>query len=327
MRFVRTLGWLACVVYSTIPLFWLMVHPRAHRWRAREGSPFRVLVPAWIVMWIGVGVADRPVARRSLLLDALAWIPAALLFATGISIYFSAGAHFSWAQLGGLPEVREAGHRNEIDERLVTTGIRSRVRHPVYLGHLCEMLAWSIGTGLAVCWLLTAFAIATGAVMIRMEDAELENRFGEEFRKYRRRVQAVLPQATTNRRNERPQLLSDGIVVAYEEQGHEVWRIAIADLTCIGEYTNESGPWADDYFLVFGVKGGLWYEASLYSDTRDEAVGALGKALGGDLHFGLIQSTTFASRIMWPKELEGQPLVVEKAVNPKLKQLGMSRPL
>ena len=39
------------------------------------------------------------------------------------------------------------------------------------------MLAWSIGTGLVVCWALTAFAIVTGTIMIRMEDAELEERF------------------------------------------------------------------------------------------------------------------------------------------------------
>jgi protein-S-isoprenylcysteine O-methyltransferase Ste14 len=75
----------------------------------------------------------------------------------------------------------------------MTSGIRSRVRHPIYLGHLCEMLAWSLGTGLAVCWLLTALAIATGAVMIRMEDAELEKRFGQEYASYRQRVHAVLP--------------------------------------------------------------------------------------------------------------------------------------
>ena len=112
-----------------------------------------------------------------------------MLFAIGIFLYASAGAHFSWAQLGGLPEVR-SGHQ---DDKLVTTGIRSRVRHPVYLGHLCEMLAWSLGTGLAVCWLLTALAIATGAVMIRMEDAELEKRFGAEFVAYRQRVPALSP--------------------------------------------------------------------------------------------------------------------------------------
>ncbi len=75
----------------------------------------------------------------------------------------------------------------------MTTGIRARVRHPVYLGHLCEMLAWSVGTGLVVCCLLTAFAVVTGAVMISMEDAELEKRFGAEYAAYRRRVPAVLP--------------------------------------------------------------------------------------------------------------------------------------
>jgi protein-S-isoprenylcysteine O-methyltransferase Ste14 len=79
------------------------------------------------------------------------------------------------------------------EQRLVTTGIRARVRHPVYLGHLCEMLAWSVGTGLIVCWLLTGFAMITGAVMIRMEDAELEKRFGEEYLIYRNEVPAILP--------------------------------------------------------------------------------------------------------------------------------------
>ena len=63
----------------------------------------------------------------------------------------------------------------------------------MYLGHLCEMLGWSVGTGLAVCWALTGFAVITGAVMIWMEDAELEKRFGEEYEEYRKRVPAVLP--------------------------------------------------------------------------------------------------------------------------------------
>ncbi len=189
MRFLQTLGWLACVVYSTIPLFWLMVHPRAHRWRERERSPFRVLVPAWIVMWIGMGALTGRWRNVALYSTPLSWIPAAILFAVGILLYSRSGAHFSWSQLGGLPEV----HGGNQNQRLVTTGIRSRVRHPVYLGHLCEMLAWSVGTGLAVCWMLTAFAIVTGTVMIRMEDAELEKRFGAEFATYRQRVHAVLP--------------------------------------------------------------------------------------------------------------------------------------
>jgi len=189
MRFLETLGWLACVVYSTIPSFWFMVHPRAERWRSRGGSPFRVLVPAWVAMWIGVGCLTGPWRHVRIYSTPWTWVPAAALFAVGIFLYSQSGAHFSWKQLGGLPEVLP----NQREQRLVTTGIRSRVRHPVYLGHLCEMLAWSIGTGLVVCWSLTAFAVITGAVMIRTEEAELEKRFGTEYRRYHRSVPAVLP--------------------------------------------------------------------------------------------------------------------------------------
>ena len=182
-----------------------MVHPRAQRWREKERSPFRVLVPAWITMWIGIGAITGHWRAVTLYSTLWAWLPAVLLFAVGISIYLRAGAHFSWAHLGGLLEVR-ADHA---DDRLITTGIRGRVRHPIYLAHLCEMFAWSIGTGLIVCWLLTVFAIVTGAVMIRMEDAELEERFRDSFRSYRKTVPALFPRATA-KQEAHARLFGDG---------------------------------------------------------------------------------------------------------------------
>src|SRR5580692_10834411 len=160
---LQTIGWIACVIYATIPSFWLLIHPRVEFWRSRPRSPYRILLPAWIAMW--------------------------LLLAVGLILYKFSGSGFSPAQLGGLPELLS----DHSQQHLVTTGIRARVRHPVYLGHLCEMLAWSTGTGLTVCWALTAFAVVTGAVMIRLEDNELENRFGEEYCRYRSTVPAVLP--------------------------------------------------------------------------------------------------------------------------------------
>jgi protein-S-isoprenylcysteine O-methyltransferase Ste14 len=189
MPLLRTLGWLMCVIYSTIPAFWLVIHPYADYWRARSRSPYRVLLPLWIAMWIVAAVITAPWRHVVLYAQPATWIPATLLFGAGFWIYRHAGQQFSARQLGGLPELLP-GHS---EQRLVTTGIRRRVRHPVYLAHLCEMLAWSIGTGLAACYTLTAFALITGALMIRMEDAELEQRFGEEFRSYRQRVPALLP--------------------------------------------------------------------------------------------------------------------------------------
>jgi protein-S-isoprenylcysteine O-methyltransferase Ste14 len=189
---LQLVGWLACVVYSTIPLFWLMIHPFASSWRAGRFSPYRVLVPVWMGMWAAMALISAPWRRIPLYRVDWLWVPAVLLFVTGLLIYSRSGKNFSAKQLGGLPEVHGANR----EQRLVTDGIRARVRHPVYLAHLCEMLAWSVGTGLAVCWGLTAFAIVTGALMIRMEDAELEQRFGDGYRAYRNSVPAVIPRVS-----------------------------------------------------------------------------------------------------------------------------------
>jgi protein-S-isoprenylcysteine O-methyltransferase Ste14 len=177
------------VVYSTIPAFWFMVHPFAERWRTRQRSPYRLLVPAWVLMWIAVAGITWRWREDVLYRTDWFWIPAGLLFLVGIYLYSQSSKNFSAKQLGGVPEV----HGRDCGQRLVTEGIRSRVRHPVYLAHLCEMLAWSLGAGLAVCWGLTVIAVVTGAVMIRMEDEELQQRFGESYVAYRNSVPAVLP--------------------------------------------------------------------------------------------------------------------------------------
>jgi protein-S-isoprenylcysteine O-methyltransferase Ste14 len=67
------------------------------------------------------------------------------------------------------------------------------VRHPIYLGHVCEVLGWCVGTGLMPLYALAGFAVVTGILMIRIEDRELEQRFGEAYREYRRTVPAVIP--------------------------------------------------------------------------------------------------------------------------------------
>jgi protein-S-isoprenylcysteine O-methyltransferase Ste14 len=186
-QWLDLLGWIACVVYATIPSFWLLIHPRAERWRSRRRSPYVFLLPAWVGMWMILGVATFRWRQVPIYPTSWSWFPAIFLFGSGFWLYAQSSKNFSARQLGGLPKVIP-GHR---EQRLVTSGIRARVRHPVYLAHLCEMLGWSLGTGLAVCYGLTAFAVVTGSVMIRMEDAELEKRFGEEYTEYRKRVPAV----------------------------------------------------------------------------------------------------------------------------------------
>ena len=189
IQFLDFLGWLACAIYSTIPCFWFLIHPRAEYWRAQRRSPYLVLLPAWMLMWAIALAATARWRHVHVYSISWSWLLAILLFGIGFWLYAQSKRNFSARQLGGSPEV-VSGHR---EQRLVTSGIRARVRHPVYLAHLCEMLAWSIGTGLVVCYCLTVFALLTGAVMIQMEDKELERRFGDDYRIYKKSVPAVIP--------------------------------------------------------------------------------------------------------------------------------------
>jgi protein-S-isoprenylcysteine O-methyltransferase Ste14 len=121
-------------------------------------------------------------ASWSWLLALPFWVAAAYLLGAG-----SRGLRF-W-RIIGRPEL----HPEQPENQLVASGIHGRVRHPIYLGHLCTMLGWSLGTGSLACWSLTAFAVAAGALMIPLEERELEHRFGNAYREYKQRVPMIVP--------------------------------------------------------------------------------------------------------------------------------------
>jgi protein-S-isoprenylcysteine O-methyltransferase Ste14 len=189
---LRHLGWIACCIYASIPSFWLVIHPYADRWRERhrqKRAVYKILLPVWIGMWIILFLSTFPWRRVVLYQSAWSWVIGFCLIATGVYLYAKARDGFSPLQLSGHHELEPDSH----EQNLVVTGIRQHVRHPIYLGHLCELLGWSIATGLLVCWVLTGFAIATGWIMIRTEERELIARFGDCYRNYQRCVPAILP--------------------------------------------------------------------------------------------------------------------------------------
>ena len=186
---VDVVALIACAVYCTIPLFWLVVHPFIARWRRYGRRSYAWILPIWGAVIATAFLIVWPYRHVHLYDSWFGWVPAALLFALGFSIYSAGFKSFERNQVSGLAELEPDRHR----QRLVTTGIRAYVRHPIYLGHLCEVFAWCFATGMVALYLLAAFAIATGAVMIRIEDSVLEVRFGKPYREYKSSVPAVVP--------------------------------------------------------------------------------------------------------------------------------------
>jgi protein-S-isoprenylcysteine O-methyltransferase Ste14 len=188
MRALYTAAWVIAIIYATVPSYWLLVHPHVEFWRARKVR-LSMVGPLWIALWMIAGAITWPWRMRTLYRAGWAWLPAVGLILTGILIYASARRDFSADQILGRSELEPQRH----EQRLHTSGIRARVRHPYYLGHLCELLSWAVGTGLVVLYALLVFAVVTGALMIAAEERELESRFGQAYRDYKQRVPAILP--------------------------------------------------------------------------------------------------------------------------------------
>ena len=77
--------------------------------------------------------------------------------------------------------------------RLVTTGIYSVIRHPVYAFFLLELAAFVLVRPNAVSVAALVLVVFFTVYRIRKEEEELVASFGEQYRTYRKKTRAVLP--------------------------------------------------------------------------------------------------------------------------------------
>src|SRR4051812_5094163 len=114
--------WVVALVYSTIPVFWLTVHPFASEWRARRGKIYPLLGLIWLVCIFIAGSATYPIHHRRFYTTAWAWIAALFFFFTAVNVYRGISREFGKDTLIGRQELAPEAHQ----QKLVTTGIHGR---------------------------------------------------------------------------------------------------------------------------------------------------------------------------------------------------------
>lgn len=180
--------WLVGVVYSSIPLFWFAIHPFAARWRRMKRSPYRALLPIWAIIIIAEAGITWPWSSWRIYSTPWMWVPAVFLFVVGMRTYRRIFSEFGGHKLSGEAELRPGEHEQE----LVTSGLHATMRHPIYLAHLANFAAWTLGSGLAINFILLAVSLlVTFPLMIAMEERELLARFGDRYRLYQSTVPAL----------------------------------------------------------------------------------------------------------------------------------------
>jgi protein-S-isoprenylcysteine O-methyltransferase Ste14 len=100
-----------------------------------------------------------------------------------------------WRQLSiptliGIPELSRAAHRKGTP---LKDGVYRTVRHPRYLSAGIGVVANALVINSVGMYVLIVLSFPAGFVMLMLEERELVNRFGEEYRQYQREVPQILP--------------------------------------------------------------------------------------------------------------------------------------
>jgi len=183
---------LAIVLLVGMPVsigLWYAIHPMARFWR-RIGPAWTytvLAVPSGLIVWL----LWRP---RDVLLGAdLGTQPALLAVAVpsilaGVAIQRLRRRQLPCRVLSGIPELSssDAG-------RLVTEGIYARIRNPRYVELLVFVLAYVAFANYAGIWVLYALCFPAIHAVVLLEERELAERFGGEYRDYCRRVPRYIP--------------------------------------------------------------------------------------------------------------------------------------
>lgn len=171
--------------------WWFVVHPFVDFWR-KLGARNTMTV---MIVFFMASLAGLVIIRERLLGPdmGLHWP----LFGLGVVLCVVAG-YIGWKRkryltvrvLAGVPEVEtDEGKRGE----LLDQGAYSIIRHPRYVEIAFATFGYAAISNFLGCWIVAVLALPVLHLIVLLEERELLDRFGEEYRLYASRVPRYLP--------------------------------------------------------------------------------------------------------------------------------------
>lgn len=184
MKILDLLAFLTILIWPVVPLFWIPVHGLS-RFFKRIGLLTYIMPPlTWIPIAYLVFRYKEVLLGLKYEMPLVVNILGFILIIAGTFLHLWTGKLLSLWGLMGIPEVSK-----KLDSRLVTEGPFGIVRHPTYLAHTVLFSGIFLLTEVLTVGILTLLDfIIVNLVIIPLEERELSERFGDEYREYRERV-------------------------------------------------------------------------------------------------------------------------------------------
>lgn len=184
MNFLHLLAFLAILVWPVVPLFWIPVHGLS-RFFKRIGLLTYLMPPlVWIPIAYIVFKYKEELLGFRYELPQIINLFGLFLVIVGTLLHLWTGKLLGLWGLMGIPEVSK-----RLESRLVTEGPFRVVRHPTYLAHTILFLGIYMITEVFTIAILTIIDLTIVVpIIIPLEERELTERFGREYKEYIKRV-------------------------------------------------------------------------------------------------------------------------------------------
>lgn len=184
---------LAFLVFSFVCgslFYWISIHGLVRFWR-RFRPRFVIVLHVLAIVLCGIVVwfSRNHLFERVLFRHWLATTTGLLFLALSVWIDSQARKHLDWRTLAGMPELRTT----TTEGRLLKEGIYSQVRHPRYLAFFFLVAGTALFSGYFVVYVLLLSILPVGYLIVRLEEKELTERFGEAYLEYARNVPRFIP--------------------------------------------------------------------------------------------------------------------------------------
>jgi protein-S-isoprenylcysteine O-methyltransferase Ste14 len=183
----------ALITIVSVPpaiLFWLVVHPNVRLWR-RLGPwlSYTVLVVLMVGVAVGVYMLRDPILSVEYGTNGAFVALAAPIYGAAIWLSLRIRRHLSFRIFVGVPELSARGNGG----KLLTQGVYGQVRHPRYVAVLLGLISSGLFSNYLAPYIMILLGAAGLWLIVRLEEKELVERFGNEYKTYRERVPMFVP--------------------------------------------------------------------------------------------------------------------------------------
>jgi len=189
------LGIIASVPLHSVSVEHLKLQKRLGERRGTEIAKVFGLVSGWgfFCSWIGIWVSPQPrfsfQVFNNMSLSIMGYsIPLLQLLSSMLLIVPG-----SWLGIKGVSGTTLKVAETHKTERIVTSGVYSRVRHPQYLGGLLSHVGITLLFSALYSLISTPMIIGLVYLISRKEETELVREFGKEYEDYQKQIPMLVP--------------------------------------------------------------------------------------------------------------------------------------